>query len=117
MKSNCKLVIPGTFIACGEGRNYCSEECRNESFEKSEGTVIKVGDIITDCKEHRVSMITEWLKLNAIPFGIPTKKMDISFPALIIGEELVDDTRFWKVLDADGVVGYVSSALKYRINR
>lgn len=25
--SNCKDVIPGTFIACGEGDNYCSQEC------------------------------------------------------------------------------------------
>jgi len=23
----CSGVIPGTFIACGEGGNYCSAEC------------------------------------------------------------------------------------------
>lgn len=23
----CEDVIPGTFIACGEGGNYCSDEC------------------------------------------------------------------------------------------
>lgn len=23
----CHGVIPGTFIACGEGENYCSDEC------------------------------------------------------------------------------------------
>lgn len=29
----CSLVIPNTFIACGEGGNYCSAEClkRGES--------------------------------------------------------------------------------------
>jgi hypothetical protein len=26
----CALVIPGTFVACGEGGNYCSERCRKE---------------------------------------------------------------------------------------
>lgn len=24
---SCKQVIPGTFIACGEGGNYCSDQC------------------------------------------------------------------------------------------
>lgn len=24
---SCHLVIPNTFIACGEGDNYCSDEC------------------------------------------------------------------------------------------
>jgi hypothetical protein len=24
---SCKLVIPGTVIACGEDGNYCSDEC------------------------------------------------------------------------------------------
>ncbi len=24
----CKVIIPGTFIACGEGGNYCSEPCK-----------------------------------------------------------------------------------------
>jgi hypothetical protein len=27
VNSDCKQVIPGTFIACGEGGNYCSQEC------------------------------------------------------------------------------------------
>lgn len=116
MKSRCKLVIPGTFIMCGEGMNYCSDECRNMSFEKKEGTAMNVGDIITDCKEH-VSMVTEWLILNENPYYAPLKKMEISYPALIIGKYLVhDDEVFWRVLDADGVVGYVTSKFTYRVN-
>lgn len=28
MEHRCAGVIPGTFIMCGEGGNYCSDECR-----------------------------------------------------------------------------------------
>lgn len=27
----CCGVIPGTFIACGEGGNFCSERCEKET--------------------------------------------------------------------------------------
>jgi len=27
LNPNCKLIIPNTFIACGEGGNYCSDGC------------------------------------------------------------------------------------------
>lgn len=30
---DCTLVIPDTFIACGEGGNYCSDECLCEALE------------------------------------------------------------------------------------
>ena len=30
--NHCTGVIPGTFIACGEGGNYCSEECMQLDF-------------------------------------------------------------------------------------
>lgn len=26
----CKLIVPNTFIACGEGGNYCSDGCFEE---------------------------------------------------------------------------------------
>ena len=31
----CLLVIPNTFIACGEGGNYCSDECMRRANEKN----------------------------------------------------------------------------------
>lgn len=37
MNPNCKGVIPGTFIICGEGeegmRQFCSEECLRAAEE------------------------------------------------------------------------------------
>lgn len=30
---NCLDVIPGTFIMCGEGGNYCSSTCRKRNDE------------------------------------------------------------------------------------
>ena len=30
----CQEVIPGTFVACGEGGNYCSQACQQKGFSK-----------------------------------------------------------------------------------
>ena len=42
-QEECKLVIPGTFIACGEGvgkeRHYCSKLCYEKSKEKENGSM------------------------------------------------------------------------------
>ena len=32
--TRCADVIPGTFIMCGEGGNYCSDECMKAAEEK-----------------------------------------------------------------------------------
>jgi len=34
-KHLCLEVIPGTFIMCGEGEWYCSEECMRKANEKN----------------------------------------------------------------------------------
>jgi hypothetical protein len=34
MPRKCSLVIPGTFIMCGENDWYCSEECMRKANEK-----------------------------------------------------------------------------------
>jgi hypothetical protein len=31
----CSQVIPGTFIMCSEGGNYCSPECMRRANEKN----------------------------------------------------------------------------------
>lgn len=37
----CHLVIPGTFIACGEGGQYCSEECERRAVAVSKYVLLK----------------------------------------------------------------------------
>lgn len=32
---DCKVVIPGTFILCGEGGNFCSQECHNHALTQA----------------------------------------------------------------------------------
>lgn len=34
----CKLVIPGTVIMCGEDGNYCSQECLRKANEPKSNT-------------------------------------------------------------------------------
>ena len=31
--ATCELLIPGTFIMCGEGGNYCSKECLSKASQ------------------------------------------------------------------------------------
>lgn len=33
----CLGVIPGTFIVCGEGDNYCSQECLHDARVRNKG--------------------------------------------------------------------------------
>lgn len=39
----CKLVVPGTFTACGEGGNYCSQECLDAARAAAKARKLTVG--------------------------------------------------------------------------
>lgn len=49
----CKLVIPNTFITCGEGSNYCSQSCLFQS-EITKALLSGRGSILTDFDEKSV---------------------------------------------------------------
>lgn len=118
MFDGCGGLISGSFIMCGEGGNYCSDSCyRNALASQKEGTgMIAVGDIITGCSNH-VVLITEWLDYNGAKNYYPLRKMDISYPAIIIDQLTVGADSFWKVLDADGVTGHIPKKLIYLVNK
>lgn len=118
MFNGCGGIINGTFIMCGEGGNYCSDSCyRNALATQKEGAgMIKVGDIITGCSK-KIVLITEWLEYNGIKDYYPSKKMDISYPAIIIDQLSTSPDSFWKVLDADGVTGYIPKKVVYVVNK
>ena len=105
--NDCKLVIPGTFIACGEGGNFCSEKCYEKSRNKKLGCfTMKVGDIITKVKDD--DLITSWFTTPGSGEFMPLQRMKISLPALIIGTiNEKNSIGYWRVLDADGVVGHI----------
>jgi hypothetical protein len=48
MNPNCSIIIPNTFVVCGEGGNYCSVQCLDNaatsrtSFEEATKSLIRI---------------------------------------------------------------------------
>ena len=40
----CKLIIPGTFIVCGEEKNYCCGKCMNDAAHPLNGIDLNLLD-------------------------------------------------------------------------
>ena len=51
---SCLIVIPGTWVICGEGGNFCSDECL-EKFEQEQKVLAQTPqeDIMKDKRHSR----------------------------------------------------------------